>query len=68
MTRRSVEIPENLGDRAEKCAEFRGYTNVSEFIRDAIRRRTEDIMADIEFQEMLEENGNIPEFKKASQL
>lgn len=42
---RSLRIPENLVAKIEKMIgkEERGYASISEFVKDAIRRRLEEI-------------------------
>jgi metal-responsive CopG/Arc/MetJ family transcriptional regulator len=38
-----VEIPKVLADEVNRVRVLLGYTSLSEFIRDAIRRRLEDV-------------------------
>jgi metal-responsive CopG/Arc/MetJ family transcriptional regulator len=38
-----VKLPEQLGDMVEEVYEEQGYSSKSEFVKDSVRRRVEEI-------------------------
>ncbi|AEA46689.1 ribbon-helix-helix domain-containing protein [Archaeoglobus veneficus] len=47
---RQLEIPENLAKKAEIVAKKHGYVSLTEFVRDATRRRIEELEAKAEME------------------
>ena len=64
---KTTAIPEDLYKMVESLARSHGYTSVSEFVKDAVRRRLEEIGELVPSQPVIEVSaGGLPSSKEAA--